>query len=174
MRKMTTAVERPFDSFLIVGLTTTTSPPATLSSTFSAVNQPSSAENGATSKIIPENGFEFDSLGSSSSYVADVTSSILYHYPTGGDADPSASSSSINPKSLCDFCFPDLGSFRSKKAGKKWKIKRETFSFVLTDTKGGKVLPFSLPLHNSKNEAIALRSCPPPSFLFGANENSFG
>jgi hypothetical protein len=136
---MTTTAERPFDSFLIVGLTTTTSPPATLSSTFSAVNQPSSAENGATSKIIPENGFEFDSLGSSSSSVADVTSSILYHYPTGADADPSASSSSINPKSLCDFCFPDLGSFRSKKAGKKWKIKRETFSFVLTDTKGGKV-----------------------------------
>ncbi len=136
---MATTAERPFDSFLIVGLTTTTSPPAsTLSSTFSAVNQPSSAENGATPKIIPENGFEFDSLGSSPSPVADVTSSILYHYPTGSDADPSASSS-INPKSLCDFCFPDLGSFRSKKAGKKWKIKRETFSFVLTDTKGGKV-----------------------------------
>jgi hypothetical protein len=69
----------------------------------------------------------------------DVTSSILYHYPTSGSGDVAPAPASINLKSLCDFCFPDLGSFRSKKAGKKWKIKRETFSFVLTDTTGGKV-----------------------------------
>jgi len=72
-----------------------------------------------------------DSDPAATAVSTDAISSILYRFPSAFE--------SINLRSICEFCFPDLASFRSRKAGKKWKIKQESFSFVLTDTKGCKV-----------------------------------